>query len=1034
MPFYARYPSCLLQKGGAHVFSFSNLVLSPEHIKYLPQDYFPIVGAITRYPRYKGKRVVDPFVKSFIDESDIVLPDSWAMSPLNADGAYKSLGKYAKPILPMTDRQVKDMNMAWYYCVRHFAPYMYGARILEYEEAELKMDHSTSCGGLFNLHFSSKTEMFQQFPAIRTWFKSDWQALADDPNWTSFFLNSLKEEVRAQEKVLENNPRTFLAGSADLTVHGTRLFVDMNERMYASHLKSSSAVGMSPYKGNWDTLYRKLSIFDNGYALDESQYDSSLRPFMMWACAELRFRMYAEEYQTEENLRRVKTYYRNLIHSLVITPDGILVLKQTGNPSGSVNTISDNTLILYTLLAYAWIRTAPELYRNYEAFEGCTSKVLVGDDNTWTVADEAHDFFNARSVIAEWRLIGVTTTTDSLEPRHPRNLDFLSAYTYFLDGVAVPLYNREKLVTSLLFVKKKDIEPATTLTRTCALLTVGWTDPDFRGFCRRFIAWLLHKYDALHINSEAWRVAKSQIATDSAYYELFTGKRPLFLRPQSLSGASLKFVQPDKIRNSENMRTRDQGIKTRIQRGDYLLQKMVQNKQISPEGAAWFKAATNPFPDNPIEDLRGTPDYCVEPSVIRKVKQSLSITAPAGLAPGAEWSFQVVVWPWLNKISMSPTSSRYNNIAIPHSAIDVDRGGIEVFTLPTGSPSRTGTYFDVNEAAAYRIELDTDYTKGLSRLIGLGYEIVDDTADIYKQGHSYHYRQSNELDKGSNWVVCPVGVAPTNMTLVPMRPIMGTPEDAMLLPDTEEWAAEEGVYSVVSFNSINPPHYVDYTLPVIRRNYDVTKTDDIETYISASGVSNTANEEQVVVPYSRGINNGGTLTPGGVPAIKLESINQSCSMFTGLNQVAAYTLTVHYYYESFPSIAEKGILCLAQASAPYDALALEMYSHCMPRLPVAVPVGLNPNGEWWAAVVEAGAGALNVISTALGFPEVVPFISGGSSMVAKSLRENAKKKTQQPKQVTGPRPMIMAPRPPPQQAKKPQQKKKVAAQARLKKK
>jgi hypothetical protein len=292
--------------------------------------------------------------------------------------------------------------------------------------------------------------------------------LANDPEYTFICTNSLKEEMRPEEKIADNSIRVFTAVAMDGTVHGTRLFVDMNEKMYDSHLRTSSVVGMSPLKGNWDRLYRKLKRFKKGYALDESQYDSSLRAYLMWGCANFRWQMLREDERTPENLTRVKTYYRNLINSLILTPDGVLVFKKTGNPSGSVNTIADNTLILYTLLAYAWIRLAKNAdgMQGYDAFEAETAKALVGDDNTWTVSDDAHEFYNAISVIDVWKTLGITTTTDSMEPRPAEELDFLSAKTVFIDGVAVPVYERAKMMASLLYAPQAHITPATTLERT----------------------------------------------------------------------------------------------------------------------------------------------------------------------------------------------------------------------------------------------------------------------------------------------------------------------------------------------------------------------------------------------------------------------------------------------------------------------------------------------------------------------------------------------------------------------------------------
>jgi len=499
---------------------------------------------------------MDPQLKCFVDESGIEIPDDWGLPVPNAAASYKSLAKYGKDLLPMTNEMVGDMNKAWEWTSRHFGVYMGDSRVLGYEEAKEHLDMSTSSGAPFNIHYKDKRELFEKDPNIDTWLQADWETMALDPLWTCLFTNSLKEELRTEVKMQENSIRTFLSGGVDAVMHGTRLFVDMNEKMYASHIKSASAVGMSPYKGNWDQLYHKLNVFSKGYALDESQYDSSLRVFLMWGCARMRWNMLAGEDQTIENFQRIKIYYRNLVNTLIVCPDGVLVLKKTGNPSGSVNTITDNTLILYTLLAYAWIRKSKGTeFHTYVEFELNTAKALVGDDNTWTVSDEAHEFYNAVTVIEEWRHLGVTTTTDSLEPRKAAELDFLSAHTIFLNGKAVPVYDRTKLMTSLLYAPSKHITPATTLERTAAMLSVGWTDIPFRRFCREVIAWLLYKYDEVLADEPHWMMAKCQIQTDDVYRRLFTGESTrlhlqnvveLFPQGANLSGDIVKLLQPDK--------------------------------------------------------------------------------------------------------------------------------------------------------------------------------------------------------------------------------------------------------------------------------------------------------------------------------------------------------------------------------------------------------------------------------------------------------------------------------------------------------
>jgi len=548
------------------------MYISETHEAWLPEDNFPLVAMINRFPRYVNKRIMDPQLKCFVDENNYEVPPEWGIPKPNPVAAYKSLAKYGKDIPCMTEEQVNAMNAAWSYTARQFGVYMNESDIITLEESIAKMNRASSSGSPFNQIYKTKGELFDNDNNIRAWLENDWERLATDPKWSCLFTNSLKEELRTEEKIAENSQRTFLAGGADATIHGTRLFSDMNEKMYASHIVTASAIGVSPYKGNWDTLYRKLSIFSKGYALDESQYDSSLRTYMMWGCAQFRWNMLRADLQTEANLNRLRTYYRNLVHTLVITPEGVIVMKRTGNPSGSVNTISDNTLILYTLLAYAWILNVPENLRSYANFELHTAKALVGDDNTWTVSDEAHPYYNAYTVIDQWKVIGVTTTTDSMEPRNPRDLDFLSAHTVFLDGLAVPIYSRVKMMSTLLYAPKNHLTPSTTLQRVAALLSVGWIDPVFRKFCRHAIAWLLEKYDHIMYEEPTWILAKCQILTDAHYYRLFTGQRKYFVLPAqscNLEGP-VKLTQPNK-NNMSTARARKNGTKpgkkTRMTKG-----------------------------------------------------------------------------------------------------------------------------------------------------------------------------------------------------------------------------------------------------------------------------------------------------------------------------------------------------------------------------------------------------------------------------------------------------------------------------------
>jgi len=498
--------------------------VSERHDEWLPESHFLIVGQMTRHASYKNRRAVDPFIEMYYDDHGVEKPEEWGLPVPNELAAYKSLAKYAKDCPFMEDDQIRDMNRAWEWTSQHFYPYMNNAQIRSRDDVVGALDRTTSAGAPFNVLFGTKGDLLDSDPNILEVFDESWRLLACDENHTYLCTNSLKEEIRPAEKTAQNKIRTFTAMAVDATVDGNRLFADMNEKMNSAWLVSSSTVGWSPMKGNWGRLLEKLNVHPHGYALDESEYDSSLRSYMMWGCARFRWSCLCEDDRTAENLQRIKTYYRNLVNTVIISPEGVLIMKLGGNPSGSVNTINDNTLILFTLLSYAWIRLVPE--KELTTLGELLNNVafaLCGDDNTWTVSDEAHPFYNGRDVCAELSLIGITTTSDTYEARAPEDLDYLSAHTVYMKGFAVPQYDRRKILTSLLYSNRQKHTPANALTRTCGMLVCGYTDVTLRKFLREVISWLLVKFDRVCHDDPEWIVAKTGILSDQRLFELWTG-------------------------------------------------------------------------------------------------------------------------------------------------------------------------------------------------------------------------------------------------------------------------------------------------------------------------------------------------------------------------------------------------------------------------------------------------------------------------------------------------------------------------------
>jgi hypothetical protein len=342
-------------------------------------------------------------------------------------------------------------------------------------------------------------------------------------------VNSLKEEIRPKEKIRENNIRTFTASPDHAVVNGTRLFGDMNEKFYKSHVKTASAVGINPFYGGWNELYNKLKDHPRkqlgivAYDLDETQWDSSLTPFWFNFVVRFRFMCLKKELRTSENLQRVKQYYKNIVNSIVIMQDGCIYMKTIGNPSGSVNTIVDNTLILFMCLCYAWYLLAPTELLSYESLSKRVVFALQGDDNTWTVDKETNVFYNARSVSEKFCEIGVKTTSDHMDGAALEEVTFLSStFDKTLRGVKIYCPDSEKMIESLKWTKYPG-NPSMTLIRVGAMLRVCWPDKFLRTLFREIAYAVIMRYDAIMFHDSEWKTAKAQILTDEEYAFFFIG-------------------------------------------------------------------------------------------------------------------------------------------------------------------------------------------------------------------------------------------------------------------------------------------------------------------------------------------------------------------------------------------------------------------------------------------------------------------------------------------------------------------------------
>jgi hypothetical protein len=434
------------------------------------------------------------------------------------------------------------------------------------------------------------------------------------------------------------------------------------------------------------------------------------------------------------------------------------------------------------------------------------------------------------------------------------------------------------------------------------------------------------------------------------------------------------------VRNRSNVLS--QLVTERFNRSEKILERAVSRGILSENGKAALTAALDPFHDQQISHLRGWPDLETQPSVVRCVRQSTTIKAA-----NAGGSIMIYTWPILNQANTNQVVRR--NAVIDE--IIVEPGFSDFLLGPVTVRQYTGTENMTLNAGTYAWHsyLDADYLLDSCRLIGMGVEVYDVTAEIYKQGTitCFHVPQStNEPEvavvkqiseattKNVNGVTkrvkAPaVTILPTGVTFLPLKKYPSSLASIMQIEGTRQWAAKDGAYTVIPFHSRdNFPGQPVYTTPAL--------------YVDSLNIPHEEVEFLNTAPFNIG--------PWALPQVaddfmvflsnKFVPVHSKGILLSGLNENSTFTINVVYYLESFPAVDNLQLVTLARPSAALDEMALEMISVATQQLPIAVPVAMNGLGDWFAEAVSEIAPYVSALGSGLGLTPLTAIADASNKM------------------------------------------------------
>lgn len=366
---------------------------------------------------------------------------------------------------------------------------------------------------------------------------------------------------------------------------------------------------------------------------------------------------------------------------------------------------------------------------------------------------------------------------------------------------------------------------------------------------------------------------------------------------------------------------------------------------ISKDTQDTLNLVTDPYHDFNLQ-TKGFPDGKSVQSAVQRHYGRIGIKCPFTLAPGDTWSFNVVSTGLHAKDVFRKGAYNTATGKITYGTDTALLGPVIVMYRHqpvTGSPQPM-----VIEPLGPGDNV-ADGTLDKSRIVSLGFELHNTTAEIYRCGDLTVYRAdmaggdyfgSTTLDASTTFYSAKIAcIVPLDVSV------------ASAMANTRTWEAHKGAYCVSL-----PPASNDYCSPMTPNIIMVFNSYTPATGITADlfGIKATSIESN-------------TYRAGYTPLYNSGIISGN---FTDTNQT--FTLDYRMVVETCPS-ASSTLISFSSPSAPVDRVFLKMYKQMIPLIPPAVPVGFNDAGEWFRRI-------LRIANTVL--PLVAPLLPGPGKLIA----------------------------------------------------
>lgn len=224
---------------------------------------------------------------------------------------------------------------------------------------------------------------------------------------TIIFSDTLKDEVRANEKVDALKTRVFAAGPMHFTIPCRQYFLPFSAYLQSNRIRNGIAVGINPYDPEWHELASYINVHPNVIAGDFSNYDGSIPSQVLTAAFDIVINKFY--YESSEEDKMVRATIAAMVTRSEHLCDGIVYQWDHSLPSGNPLTAIMNSIVNNIVIRMAWLS---ETGRPISQFNKHVYMIAFGDDNVISVSNEMISEFNFPVIAEGLRKLGMTMTDE----------------------------------------------------------------------------------------------------------------------------------------------------------------------------------------------------------------------------------------------------------------------------------------------------------------------------------------------------------------------------------------------------------------------------------------------------------------------------------------------------------------------------------------------------------------------------------------------------------------------------------------------